>query len=77
MSIRLTGSASAARRPSTCSAAWRKDARTTAATSCSLLGATAYSVPLERYMRETKVTQIFEGTNQIQRMIIGRDLARS
>ncbi|WP_061783943.1 acyl-CoA dehydrogenase family protein [Thermobifida fusca] len=32
--------------------------------------------PVERYMREAKVMQIFEGTNQIQRMIIGRHLAR-
>jgi alkylation response protein AidB-like acyl-CoA dehydrogenase len=27
-------------------------------------------------MREAKVMQIFEGTNQIQRMVIGKDLAR-
>jgi alkylation response protein AidB-like acyl-CoA dehydrogenase len=33
--------------------------------------------PVERYMRETKVMQIFEGTNQIQRMVISRHLARS
>jgi alkylation response protein AidB-like acyl-CoA dehydrogenase len=26
-------------------------------------------------MREAKVMQIFEGTNQIQRMVIGKDLA--
>jgi alkylation response protein AidB-like acyl-CoA dehydrogenase len=26
-------------------------------------------------MREAKVMQIFEGTNQIQRMVIGRSLA--
>ncbi|MFG3028802.1 acyl-CoA dehydrogenase family protein [Streptomyces sp. NPDC048253] len=32
--------------------------------------------PVERYMREAKVTQIFEGTNQIQRLLISRDLAR-
>ncbi|HEY3561003.1 MAG TPA: acyl-CoA dehydrogenase family protein, partial [Kribbella sp.] len=31
----------------------------------------------ERYMREAKVTQIFEGTNQIQRLVISRDLLRS
>jgi alkylation response protein AidB-like acyl-CoA dehydrogenase len=31
--------------------------------------------PVERYMREAKVMQIFEGTNQIQRMVIGRVLA--
>jgi alkylation response protein AidB-like acyl-CoA dehydrogenase len=30
--------------------------------------------PVERYMREAKVMQIFEGTNQIQRMVIGRAL---
>ncbi|WP_280356359.1 acyl-CoA dehydrogenase family protein [Nocardia otitidiscaviarum] len=31
--------------------------------------------PVERYMREAKITQIFEGTNQIQRLVIARDLA--
>lgn len=30
--------------------------------------------PVERLFRDAKVTQIFEGTNQIQRMVIGRDL---
>ena len=30
----------------------------------------------ERYMREAKITQIFEGTNQIQRLVISRHLAR-
>jgi len=33
--------------------------------------------PVERYMREAKVLQIVEGTNQIQRMVISRALARS
>ncbi len=33
--------------------------------------------PVERLMREAKVLQIVEGTNQIQRMVIGRDLAGS
>jgi alkylation response protein AidB-like acyl-CoA dehydrogenase len=32
--------------------------------------------PVERYMREAKVTQIFEGTNQIQRLVISRALLR-
>ena len=32
--------------------------------------------PAERYLREAKVLQIVEGTNQIQRMVIGRALAR-
>ena len=31
---------------------------------------------VERYMREAKVMQIFEGTNQIQRMVIARHLDR-
>jgi alkylation response protein AidB-like acyl-CoA dehydrogenase len=33
--------------------------------------------PAERYLREAKVLQIVEGTNQIQRLIIGRDLTRA
>jgi len=43
-----------------------------------VLGGYGYTrdFPVERYMREAKVTQIFEGTNQIQRMVIGRDLLR-
>jgi len=32
--------------------------------------------PVERYLREAKVLQIVEGTNQVQRMVIGRSLAR-
>jgi alkylation response protein AidB-like acyl-CoA dehydrogenase len=32
--------------------------------------------PVERYMREAKVLQIVEGTNQIQRLVISRSLAR-
>ena len=44
-----------------------------------VLGGYGYTreFPVERYMREAKVTQIFEGTNQIQRMVIARDLLRS
>ncbi len=43
-----------------------------------VLGGAGYTrdFPVERYMREAKVMQIFEGTNQIQRMVIGRALAR-
>ena len=33
--------------------------------------------PAERYLREAKVLQIVEGTNQIQRLVIGRWLARN
>jgi alkylation response protein AidB-like acyl-CoA dehydrogenase len=43
-----------------------------------VLGGAGYTrdFPVERYMRETKVMQIFEGTNQIQRMVIARHLAK-
>jgi alkylation response protein AidB-like acyl-CoA dehydrogenase len=43
-----------------------------------VLGGYGYTrdFPVERYMREAKVTQIFEGTNQIQRLVISRDLQR-
>ena len=30
--------------------------------------------PVERYLRDAKITQIYEGTNQIQRMVIAREL---
>jgi alkylation response protein AidB-like acyl-CoA dehydrogenase len=41
-----------------------------------ILGGSGYTqeFPVERFMREAKVLQIVEGTNQIQRMIIGRSL---
>ncbi|MBB1152327.1 MULTISPECIES: acyl-CoA dehydrogenase family protein [Amycolatopsis] len=41
-----------------------------------VLGGAGYTrdFPVERYMREAKVPQIFEGTNQIQRMVIARSL---
>ncbi|MEV6900800.1 acyl-CoA dehydrogenase family protein [Amycolatopsis sp. NPDC051372] len=41
-----------------------------------VLGGAGYTrdFPVERYMREAKVPQIFEGTNQIQRMLIARAL---
>jgi alkylation response protein AidB-like acyl-CoA dehydrogenase len=42
-----------------------------------VLGGYGYTLdfPVERYMREAKVLQIVEGTNQIQRMVIARHLA--
>ncbi len=43
-----------------------------------VLGGYGYTqdFPLERFMREAKVTQIFEGTNQIQRLVISRQLQK-
>ncbi|HLQ70847.1 MAG TPA: acyl-CoA dehydrogenase [Bacillota bacterium] len=32
--------------------------------------------PVERYMRDAKITQIYEGTNEIQRLVIGRMLTK-
>src|SRR2546430_1566304 len=32
--------------------------------------------PVERFMRDAKATQIYEGTNQIQRIVVARELAR-
>jgi alkylation response protein AidB-like acyl-CoA dehydrogenase len=41
-----------------------------------VLGGYGYTrdFPVERYLREAKATQIFEGTNQIQRLVIAREL---
>ncbi|MQA07293.1 MAG: acyl-CoA dehydrogenase [Pseudonocardiaceae bacterium] len=41
-----------------------------------VLGGAGYTrdFPVERYFREAKVPQIFEGTNQIQRIVIAREL---
>jgi alkylation response protein AidB-like acyl-CoA dehydrogenase len=30
--------------------------------------------PVERFMRDAKIMQIYEGTNQIQRLIIAKEL---
>jgi alkylation response protein AidB-like acyl-CoA dehydrogenase len=44
-----------------------------------VLGGAGYTedFPVERYLREAKVTQIFEGTNQIQRLVIARQLLKN
>ncbi len=43
-----------------------------------LLGGYGYikDYPVERMMRDAKITQIYEGTNQIQRMVIARELLK-
>jgi alkylation response protein AidB-like acyl-CoA dehydrogenase len=55
------------------------DAAMRVTTDCvQLLGGAGYvrDFPAERYMRDAKVTQIYEGTNQVQRMVIARQLLR-
>ena len=41
-----------------------------------LLGGNGYTTahPVERFMRDAKLTQIYEGTNQVQRIVIAREL---
>jgi alkylation response protein AidB-like acyl-CoA dehydrogenase len=43
-----------------------------------VLGGYGYVIehPVERMMRDAKITQIYEGTNQIQRLVIARELAK-
>lgn len=43
-----------------------------------LLGGYGYTreYPLERMMRDAKITQIYEGTSEVQRMVISRSLLR-
>jgi alkylation response protein AidB-like acyl-CoA dehydrogenase len=43
-----------------------------------LLGGYGYvsDYPMERFMRDAKITQIYEGTNQIQRVVMARNLLR-
>jgi alkylation response protein AidB-like acyl-CoA dehydrogenase len=41
-----------------------------------LLGGMGYTrdFPVERMMRDAKITQIYEGTNQIQRIVMARNV---
>jgi acyl-CoA dehydrogenase len=43
-----------------------------------LLGGAGYvkDYPVERMMRDAKITQIYEGTNQIQRIVMARELLK-
>ena len=49
-----------------------------AETAVQVMGGYGYSreYPVEKLMRDAKLWSIFEGTNQIQRMVIGGNLAR-
>lgn len=67
--------------PLTCLAAmaklWSTDIAMRAATDAlQLFGGYGYikEYPAERYFRDVKATQIYEGTNQIQRVVIAREL---
>ncbi len=44
-----------------------------------ILGGYGYmrEYPVERFMRDAKITQIYEGTNQIQRLVIARQILRA
>jgi alkylation response protein AidB-like acyl-CoA dehydrogenase len=44
-----------------------------------ILGGYGYikDYPVERFMRDAKITQIYEGTNQIQRVVIARELLKT
>ena len=43
-----------------------------------MLGGYGYTqdFPIERYMRDVRVTMIYEGTSEVQRVVIGRDVVR-
>ena len=43
-----------------------------------LLGGYGYTkdFPVERFLRDAKVTQIYEGTNQVQKVVIAREILK-
>ena len=51
-------------------------ARTHASEAVQIHGGYGYTTefPVERYYRDAKITEIYEGTSEIQQLIIGRDL---
>ena len=56
---------------------WASDAAMSVTTDCvQALGGYGYvkEYPVERFMRDAKITQIYEGTNQIQRVVIARKM---
>lgn len=63
-----------------CAKAFCSDTGMWAATECAqVLGGYGYSkeYPAEKLMRDAKVMQIYEGTNEIQRLVMSRRLARN
>jgi alkylation response protein AidB-like acyl-CoA dehydrogenase len=58
---------------------YASDVAMSVATDCvQALGGYGYvrEYPVERFMRDAKITQIYEGTNQIQRVVIARNIFR-
>ena len=56
---------------------WASDVAMEVTTDCvQALGGYGYirDYPVERFMRDAKITQIYEGTNQIQRVVIARHI---
>jgi alkylation response protein AidB-like acyl-CoA dehydrogenase len=56
---------------------WASDVAMSVTTDCvQALGGYGYvrEYPVERFMRDAKITQIYEGTNQIQRVVIARQI---
>ena len=51
-------------------------ARRQTAEAIQILGGAGYSkdLPVERYYRDAKITEIYEGTSEIQRLVIARSL---
>ena len=43
-----------------------------------ILGGYGYikEYPVERFMRDAKITQIYEGTQEVQRLVIAREMLR-
>jgi len=50
----------------------------TATKAVQVFGSNGYSkeYPVERYFRDAKITEIYEGTSEIQRLVIAREIAR-
>ena len=46
------------------------------ATAVRLIGTAGYTSELGKFMRDAKVMQIYEGTNQIQRVVIAKHLLK-
>jgi acyl-CoA dehydrogenase len=74
---RLDAGLEATAGPSSMAKLFASDAAMRVTTDCvQLLGGIGYTreTPAERFMRDAKITQIYEGTNQIQRVVIAKRL---